>query len=317
MAISGPSSYLPTTDLFLAHWQAANTALGAQGPIVLQGGKARADLLSLRETLEQRRAAVEDARNELEGKRADLAAAKAALLARLNQFNGKLESLSGESRWTAMAPKAFSVSDGMGKVIRPLDDMASIWLRYENEESAFPLMGGYSRLNFVAALSGLKALYSAYADAETALGLIRGQRNETQEEIYAILKAYRKRIPSEFAEGSAILTTLPKLTPPPGHTPAPVQASGAWNAATQVAELAWSAVTDAAVVSVEVRATAGPEYDPDDESVLATLAPDAPRTWTGNFGLGVPRAMAAFKVYLLTAEGNERGSNTVVIQRPE
>ena len=54
-----------------------------------------------------------------------------------------------------------------------MSSAASIWLRYENEDSAFALMGGYSRLNFVADLAGLKAVYTAYADAETALGLIR------------------------------------------------------------------------------------------------------------------------------------------------
>ena len=32
MPISSPASYLPTSDEFIAHWTAANTALGAAGP---------------------------------------------------------------------------------------------------------------------------------------------------------------------------------------------------------------------------------------------------------------------------------------------
>jgi hypothetical protein len=44
--------------------------------------------------------------------------------------------------------------------------------------------------------------------------------------------------------------------------------------------------------------------------------PADPRTWTGSFGLGVPGAMVSFKMFYLTAEGNERGSNKATVQRP-
>jgi hypothetical protein len=50
--------------------------------------------------------------------------------------------------------------------------------------------------------------------------------------------------------------------------------------------------------------------------VIATFAPDAPRTWTGTFGLGVPGAATTFKLYSITEEGNERGSNAVTVTRP-
>ena len=50
--------------------------------------------------------------------------------------------------------------------------------------------------------------------------------------------------------------------------------------------------------------------------VLATFAPSAPRPWTSSFGLLVPGSTASFKLYSITAEGNERGSNAVTVTRP-
>lgn len=93
MPITGPASFLPTTDLIIAHWISADAALGAAGPITLAGGMSVAGLTGLRATLEVRREAVEAARNGREGARATIESLKVALLARLNQFNGKLPSL--------------------------------------------------------------------------------------------------------------------------------------------------------------------------------------------------------------------------------
>ena len=130
MPITGPASYLPTADKFIAHWTSANAELGAAGPIVLAGATNVAALVTLRDTLETRRAAVESARNGLEEARADLFTLRSLLLGRLNQFNGKLESVTTDTKWLNMRPKAFTVSEGIGKVLPPLDDMADLWARY-------------------------------------------------------------------------------------------------------------------------------------------------------------------------------------------
>lgn len=316
MPITGPASYLPTTDLFIAHWTAANGALGASGPIVLAGGMTLAGLTALRATLETQRAQVESERNALEGARADIELRKAALLARLNQFNGKLTSVSPGTRWEMMLPKAFSITESMGRVLPPLDELEDLWNRYDDENTQLTLMGGYTRILYEVDLLALRTAYKAYSSAEVTLGLARGARNETQDKIYPVLKQYRQRIPSEFAEGSAILATLPRLSPEPGSTPDAVDLSGAYNAGTQNTDLAWTEVTDAKVTALELRATAGPEFDPEDETVLGLFAPTDPRTWSGDFGLQVPGAAASFKIYSFTAEGHERGSNAVTVTRP-
>ncbi len=316
MPISGPSSYLPTTDEFIAHWTSANAALGAGGPIALAGGTLVAGLTSLRATLAGQRTSVESARNEVEGTRADIEILKEELLERMGQFRGKIESLAPASRWVAMLPKAFSISEGMGRVIPPLDSMQDLWTRYETDVAAFPLMGGYTLEAFGDDLALLKAHYTTHTQAMNAVGIARGRRNETQDAIYEILKQYRKRIPSEFAEDSAILETLPRLTPLPGSTPPAVELSGAYDPATTQAILAWSAPTDDSITTLEVRGSVGPDYEPEDDVLLATLPATGPHTWTGPFGLDLPGTAVAFKVYTLTAEGNEKGSNAVTVERP-
>ncbi len=66
-----------------------------------------------------------------------------------------------------------------------------------------------------------------------------------------------------------------------------------------------------------MRYVPGARYDSDDESVVATVGPDEPREmWTGT-GLGRPGAQASYKVYVLLTTGNERGSDAVVVSRPD
>ena len=317
MPITGPASFLPTADEFISHWTAANTALGAAGPIVLAGETTVAGLTTLRATLETQRAGVEVARNDVEYARALLESGKSNLLARLNQFNGKLRSLAPDSPLVGMLPKAFTLSEAMGRVVPPLDDLADLWARFNaGTETALILMGGYTLATYTTDLAALKTAYSSHAAAQNGLNLARGQRNETQAKLYEIFKQYRLRIPTEFPQGSAILETLPRLTPLPGHTPAPVELSGNYDAPTEKAVLAWSAPADAAVTTLQLRASAGPEYDAEDETHLASFPAAGPSSWTGTFGLGVPGSAAAFKIFTLTAEGHECGSNPVTITRP-
>lgn len=317
MAITGPASFIPTTNLFLAHWASANAALGASGPLVLKDGTDVAGLAALRDVLQLQRAGVEVARNGREEARAELEAKKALSRDLLERFRTKLEAVAEDPKWLAMLPGVFQQGDGMAKVVRPLDDAADVWNRYETESGgALVLLGGAELPDFNAALEDLKDLYAAYSSADNGLSLARAERNATQEKIRPVLVGYRQRIPAEFEEGSPVLETLPRYSPLPGHTPEPVSASGTYDEGTGQAELSWTESTDATLAEYEVRGVAGPDYDADDESVLANIPAGAPRTWTGTFGLGVPGAAASFRIHVMTSTGNERASNTVVLQRP-
>lgn len=317
MPIAGPSSYLPTLDEFSSHWIRADAALGQAGPISLAGSMNLAGLDDLRTELLDRRAHMDAIRNEMERTRSNINRGKAALLLRINQFNGKLRSLAPGSRWEAMLPKVFSISEGASRVIPPLEGILDLWTRYHLEEPAIALMGGYSLTEFASDLMTLKEAYAQHASAETALGLARGLRNETQKKIYGVLKQYRLRVRSEFPEGSGMLLTLPRLTPLPGAAPGTVKLSGNYDTVTGKAVLTWTPSSDPAVTSLQLRACVGAGYHPEDETILTTYPPSGPHGWTGTFGLGIPGSSTAFKIFSITSEGSEKGSNAVSVSRPE
>ena len=315
MPITGPASYPQTTVEFMAHWTSVDAAVGAGNEVVLRPGMGLADLVGLYDGLMEARAGVERERNGWEGERAVLMEMKVAALARLNQFTGRMRSMTSSPVWLNRLPKAFSVDAGMGMVLPRLDEVADVWERYESAEAAFTLMGGQTRAAFGAALAALKAQYAVYGSARIGLGLQRWLRTELEVKIHEVLKAYRLRIASEFPEGSALLETMPRLSPLPGSTPDAVVLDGSWNTGTEQVDLAWSEVTDESVQSLQIRASIGPEFEDSDAAVLGTFAPDDPRTFSTSYGFTTPGTAVSFKIYSMTAEGNERGSEAVAVTK--
>jgi hypothetical protein len=62
----------------------------------------------------------------------------------------------------------------------------------------------------------------------------------------------------------------------------------------------------------------GPDYAGEDETLIATLPPDAaPREFRSAFSLGQPGMATAFKVYVVLATGHEAGSRPVTAHRTE
>lgn len=315
MPISGPSSYLPTTDQFIAHWTAANAALLA--PVTLRGGVAVADLTALREQLATERTALTQQLNEREFARGDIYTQARALVNRLEQFNGRIRVLYAEgTRFVNALPKAPDYRASQERVITPLDDVAGIWEQVDNSGDPVILSGNYGYDVFLDDLTALKTSYQAYQTALINERMARGVRNETQEQIYPILKQYREAIPTFFPEGSSIIETLPRLTPLPGSTPDPVNASAVWDEAEAKARITWEASDNSNLQEYEVRYTPGEEYDEDDETVVATILPSDPRELLTDAGLTQPGAFSTFKVYVLLTTGNERGSATMVVERP-
>ena len=58
MPITGPTSYLSTSDEFITHWGLADTALGVGNEIVLKGGVTLAMLVTKRDALVAKRTAL-------------------------------------------------------------------------------------------------------------------------------------------------------------------------------------------------------------------------------------------------------------------
>ncbi len=145
---------------------------------------------------------------------------------------------------------------------------------------------------------------------------IEDSRNVLQDGIYPILKNYRQNLPTHFAKGHALVTSLPTLTPAPGSTPDAVTASGSWIVAQSQAKLTWTESTNPNLSGYDIRFCSGPNYSTDNESIIGSVLPGATLEFLTDTGLTSPGNVASFKVYVVTTTGNEKGSNTVTITRP-
>jgi hypothetical protein len=318
MSISGPASYLPTADEFLAHWLAADTLLGAGNEIVLPGPVLRAGLQTARDALEAKRADVAAKLNVQEVARGDVEVKKAAAHLRINQFKEKVLALYPGSKWERALPRIPGLSEGQGNFVGPLDDMSTLWVLM-NANVAIPdvtLLGAYTQVLFAAELVALKTAYVAYNGGQTVSTITREERNDLQDSIYQILKNYRQSLPTYFAKGHALVESVPRLTPEPGSTPDAVTAGGVWDAVLLKAKITWTQSTAADLFQYEIRFCAGPTYDTDTESVIGNVTPAAPREFFTDAGLAAAGNVASFKVYVVTATGNEKGSNTLSLTRP-
>ena len=115
--------------------------------------------------------------------------------------------------------------------------------------------------------------------------------------------------------GYGPVDTIPRLTPEPGHTPDAVNASAALEGTNQ-ARISHTQSDDADFARYELRGAVGDNADAEDAVVVDTHTARVPADFVTAFGLGSPGAAATFWVYVVTADGNERGSVKMVVERP-
>src|SRR3990172_5257445 len=319
MPITGPSSYVSTTEEFWQHWDTADTTLGAGNEAVLPGGVTQGALGTLKNALVAKRADVQARLNDKELARADVELRKAALLQRLVQFNDKVRAFYPGTKWVAALPDVPSISDAPSKITDPLDDAANVWLQMNADPAIVPdvtLLGGYTQATFAVDLAALKNTYATLNAAETALKIVREERNDLQDQIYANLKSCRAVLPTLFAAGHALVESLPRLTPLPGATPTAVTMTAAWDPAGGQVFIEWAESTNGSMGEYEVRYSTGTVYSTEDETVIASIQPGAPRELLTLAGVETAGATANYRVYVVLTTGNERGSNTVSVTRP-
>lgn len=318
MPISGSSSYPATINEFVAHWSQADAALSPNS-IVLANGASVDTLESLGEDLSDKRDEVEAALNGREIARGDVELKKSAIQVRVVQFNDKVRAFFPDTQWLNALPEAPRTSSAEGVFLSPVADASNLWTRINadpNTAAPITLLGAYDQATFAVDIAALKSAYGTLDTAGTNLAITRGQRNKLQDEIYEILKSYRLALPTFFAKDDPLVTTLPRLSPLPGHTPDPVTLSGQWDPGAEMANLSWTESTDSSLARYEIRMSPGPNYLTEDESVIGTVEPGSPLTFSTNSGLTAAGLTAGFRVYVVLTTGNEKGSNDLIIARP-
>lgn len=111
-------------------------------------------------------------------------------------------------------------------------------------------------------------------------------------------------------------TSDPAIRPAPGSTPVAVQLSGLWSGSLQKAHLEWTASDNPDLDHYSVRSCDPPRYRAQDEATVENVAAGTLELDT-DLGLLAPGSAKIFKVYVVTTEDNEKGSNSVKVTHPE
>ncbi|MES2657315.1 MAG: hypothetical protein V4689_01795 [Verrucomicrobiota bacterium] len=315
--ISGPTSYRPTLNEFLHHWEVANGEPGAGTGLVTRDGKVRADLVVLRAALQVAGEKVQEMLAEKDYGRAVLEEGKRVALGHAQELGRRLRGiLPQDSPFLQAVPALPALTAGEEKMVRPLRDLVNLWARVEAAGHVFELGNELTRLDFKAEVAAVVGHYEAQAVAVLDLKLARVRRNQLQVEARAILSAYRPAVEAFFALESPLVLTIPLLYPPAGHTPEAVTATVTYDAAAEVAVITFTESGDEDLDHYQVRGVPGPEYVGDDEVVVATIPKEAAREVRTGYSLPAGGSQASFKVFVVLTTGNEAGSKPVTVARP-
>lgn len=324
MPLSGPSSYLSTTDEFLAHWALMNTQLGASGSMLLTVGPANApetfsiaQLGALRSDFNAAQDEIQSILNTVEIKRGQLALDKRILLDDAQSFGRKLRALfPGASPFVGALPDLPILSAGADTFSKPMRDLRDIWRKVVAAGITVLLPSGRTLLAFEASVVALDLNWQLLNTAEVNLRFEREKRNALQSRLESVLGRYRPTVESLLMPESPLVLTIPRLRPGAGHTPDPVALTAVWDAALGKARLNWAASADADLASYQVRMSPTADYNADAESILATLTPSPAREFLTTAGLATAGATASYKIYVILKTGNEAGSTAVALTRP-
>lgn len=324
MPISTNASYIPTLDTFSAHWGKCNTALGATPLLAVPPGKpscSRAQLDTLGQNLLLAQTKVQGAINDQEIARGDIDLQKAALLKTLNAFIDTMEAYYQGTKFYNAKPLAPGIGEGQERFTRPMVDAMTLWEKLNGAAApqgvTLPLLvnGGVDQGGFASSISALQLAYRNEATAEQDVNVARTDRNLIQERVYEVLKAYRLAVPAKCGQFPNLLATLPKLTPEPGHTPDPVQASATY-VAPSTSHIVWNPSTDPDIDYYDIEGTNGAEWKADDAIHLGRVQAGAPPVFDATFGLTQAGTSVALKVFAVLKTGNQAGSATLVVTRP-
>ena len=323
MPIENNSSYIPTMNEFRAHWEDVDGVL--DNPMIVQGPNDSAITLAvfttMRNNLQAQFMNVVDALGDQVIARTSVRLKKEELLPYLAEFNGLLDSYYTRTDFADARPKPPSMGDHALTFLTAMREVATLWSKM-NAASApagitlpLELADGTTQAEFASLLPDLDAAYAAYDNASQDVVVARSARERLKLEAYTTMKNYRTTAKTRCVQQPDLLDTIPDLSPRPGHTPDPVNASAVF-VAPNTAHVEYEASTDPDLQRYELRGNPGPDYDREDSVVIATNQPVDPLVFDTNFSLNQPGAQVTFKVYTVLNTGNEAGSAGMTVQRP-
>ena len=323
MPISDIGSYVTVGEEFKSHWTDVNADRVAGGGTVLllADGYSLVTLTADVGSVATAITGQEDLDNAISLATTNRDNRKQTLRDRLIEFREAVQYRLKGSGYVRALPDTPALDASEQKILKALDDMASLWLRI-NADATVPnftppllLRGTFAVATFQSELALLRVNYKAVTDAENDARIGRGQRDVRLDPLRDRFVQYRQAIGVEYGSLHPFSTTLPDLSPPPGSTPAAVPLSGGWNAATGQAEFHWLGSTESTLAEFELRVSDGATYDAATATVVGN-APPGTLSLNTTAGLAAAGDVASFKLFVILSTGNAAGSNTITITRP-
>lgn len=327
MPISGPSSYLVTVPLFLNHWADANEV---SGTFLLDGAQCEqpvdvgiATLQAFFDDLEMARDQVEVVAMEWALKQAEVLGLRTAVQGHAVKFNRAVRADLGSTKFAEVLPTAPGLNDAREKFMKPIRAVLSLWAKVNTylatltpPKPVLQLEGGATLDTVTLQVNALREAMDVAEERDQQATLERADRNVVQETIYPILKVYRLKVLARFAPDSAIVATLPALTEDSEATPEAGTLAGSYHAASNEAQLTGTPSPSPSVVRHQIRACVGAVPSAEDETMRTEFALGMPIALNTNYGLGAPGATVHFRLVAITADGHEKGTDWVTVQRP-
>ncbi len=322
MPITDIGSYPITMQEFIEHWINVNAFLGgtAATDLKLKGAYTLTQFTADRATLGANIIFI-DSDNTLELAIADRDLKKQAIRMPLSQFRAAIESLLTGTKYEVARPTLPAFTTKESDYLDPFDDMANLWGKI-NLDATMPgftppmlLAGGYALTAFITEVAALRTAYRDEGAAEDDVKLVRASRDQEMTAAVQRMSQYRAAAVAQLPVGNPLLATIPDLWPAPGPAVVPVILTGLWNAGTVMADLSWTASTDANLGHYSVRYSPSVPYDPATEFTLSDQ-PIGSLAFATDQGLTVPNSTSEFRLYVVRTTGGSAGSNVVAVSRP-
>jgi hypothetical protein len=319
MPLSGVGTYIPTIKEFLNHWNTMNIAVGER--VTLAGGFGIQDLDAMRQELAT---AIADVQTRDE-KRMETLKDKDALLVqlreRVKQFRAMIAAKMPTSKYRKLSPTLPTFTASEKLQMQSFDVMVATWEMLNQETGIqgytppMKLAGGYTLEQAHSDLSALKATYVTYTAAVEEAARARKKRIDLMKNVATRLRQYRQAAVAYLPTGHALLDSLPAVAPTGAVDVAAVQMTADWDPMRGAAVLSWTAAPPENHERFEVRYHPGPKYKETEEQVVGSVLKGVLSVIT-DYGLATPGSVALFRVYNITSDGEEKGSNVVHVERP-
>ena len=319
MPIASNIDYIPVMDEVISHWGITDDSLTLAEDGVAVSFDSFGDLRALLDTAKSQ---LQVRLNDLEGARVALEQARLVAGDRVAEFNRRIRADFPNNATFSRLPTVPNRSGGRDAFLDAMDDTLDLWSRVNalppSPIFTAPLLlpGGLTRAQFQTLRTGLDTAFTNRGNAENAVSAQRITRNGLQDRAKSLMVTYRLKVEALYAPDSLQVITLPRLTPAPGSTPDPVALTAAWDPADLRAELSWTASDEPELAAYQVRAVPGPDYSTDDETLVASIPPNAPRTYQTAAGLALPGSAMSYKIYVRLTTGHEAGSSAKTVTRP-